>query len=130
MFNPCSSLYNGCWCLYSCQVMTFSNSGLIFPSGDINFDLIGYGFIFINNVSTAAKGLLTKSRLSKHNFSSITLLFYNSIFMFPFMLVLTLVTGRVRNVCRLYILPLISYWLDRLMICVIGLIGYWLPSMV
>ncbi|KAM3175142.1 hypothetical protein ACTXT7_009092 [Hymenolepis weldensis] len=59
---------------------------------------IAVSFIFINNVSTAAKGLLTKSRLSKHNFSSITLLFYNSIFMFPFMLVLALMTGRVQNV--------------------------------
>ncbi|KAH9280847.1 UDP-glucuronic acid/UDP-N-acetylgalactosamine transporter [Echinococcus granulosus] len=67
-------------------------------SGDINFDPIGYSFIFINNLSTAAKGLLTKSRLSKHNFSSTTLLFYNSIFMFPFMTFLAVYTGAIQPV--------------------------------
>ncbi|VUZ44723.1 unnamed protein product [Hymenolepis diminuta] len=85
-------------CLTHVALCTMVAGAFIAVSGDINFDLIGYGFIFINNVSTAAKGLLTKSRLSKHNFSSTTLLFYNSIFMFPFMLMLTLMTGRVRNV--------------------------------
>ncbi|VDK24502.1 unnamed protein product [Taenia asiatica] len=67
-------------------------------SGDISFDPVGYSFIFINNVSTAAKGLLAKSRLSKYNFSSTTLLFYNSIFMLPFMTFLAVSTGPIRSV--------------------------------
>ncbi|VDO00314.1 unnamed protein product [Rodentolepis nana] len=85
-------------CLTHISLCTMVAGAFVAVSGDINFDLIGYGFVFVNNISTAAKGLLTKSRLSKHNFSSTTLLFYNSIFMFPFMLVLVLITGKVQNV--------------------------------
>nr|CDS32385.1 UDP glucuronic acid:UDP N acetylgalactosamine [Hymenolepis microstoma] len=85
-------------CLTHLSLCTMVAGAFVAVSGDINFDLVGYGFVFINNFSTAAKGLLTKSRLSKHNFSSTTLLFYNSIFMFPFMLVLALITGNVQNV--------------------------------
>ncbi|KAL5969207.1 UDP-glucuronic acid/UDP-N-acetylgalactosamine transporter [Taenia solium] len=85
---------------------TLSSIGIMFVnkiiltanSGDINFDPIGYSFIFINNISTAAKGLLTKSRLSKYNFSSTTLLFYNSMFMFPFMAFLAAYTGAIKPV--------------------------------
>ncbi|KAL5107519.1 UDP-glucuronic acid/UDP-N-acetylgalactosamine transporter [Taenia crassiceps] len=45
-------------------LITMVTGAFVAVSGDINFDPIGYGFIFINNISTAAKGLLTKSRLS------------------------------------------------------------------
>nr|CDS19594.1 UDP glucuronic acid:UDP N acetylgalactosamine [Echinococcus granulosus] len=79
-------------------LVTMITGAFVAASGDINFDPIGYSFIFINNLSTAAKGLLTKSRLSKHNFSSTTLLFYNSIFMFPFMTFLAVYTGAIQPV--------------------------------
>ncbi|VDD83974.1 unnamed protein product [Mesocestoides corti] len=71
---------------------------MVLGIGDINFDLKGYTFVFINNFSTAAKGLLTKSRLSKYNYSSVTLLFYNSLFMYPFLAVLTIATGKLQPV--------------------------------
>ncbi|KAM7541978.1 hypothetical protein Aperf_G00000017427 [Anoplocephala perfoliata] len=85
-------------CLTHVALCTMVAGAFVAVSGDINFDIIGYSFIFCNNISTAAKGLLTKSRLSRHNFSSTTLLFYNSIFMFPFMVLLTLSTGKVQDV--------------------------------
>uniref|UniRef100_A0A5K3FRJ9 TPT domain-containing protein n=1 Tax=Mesocestoides corti TaxID=53468 RepID=A0A5K3FRJ9_MESCO len=79
-------------------LVTMVLGAFVAVSGDINFDLKGYTFVFINNFSTAAKGLLTKSRLSKYNYSSVTLLFYNSLFMYPFLAVLTIATGKLQPV--------------------------------
>uniref|UniRef100_A0A0X3PVE1 UDP-sugar transporter UST74c n=2 Tax=Schistocephalus solidus TaxID=70667 RepID=A0A0X3PVE1_SCHSO len=65
--------------------------------GDLKFDLIGYTFIFINNLSTAGKGLMAKSNLSKHNISSVTLLFYNSLLMCLPLLALAIALGNVKS---------------------------------
>ncbi|OON22880.1 hypothetical protein X801_01214, partial [Opisthorchis viverrini] len=64
-------------------------------SGDITFDPLGYTFVFINNFSTAGKALLSKSRLRDKGYSSIELLYYNSAFMIPFLLVVTALTSNV-----------------------------------
>ncbi|VDK44938.1 unnamed protein product [Taenia asiatica] len=71
---------------------------LVAAGGDINFDPVGYGFIFINNATTAAKGLLMKSRLSRYNYSSRTLLFCNSLLMFPLMIFLAAFSGTMQSV--------------------------------
>ncbi|VDL96404.1 unnamed protein product [Schistocephalus solidus] len=70
---------------------------MFFFKGDLKFDLIGYTFIFINNLSTAGKGLMAKSNLSKHKISSVTLLFYNSLLMCLPLLVLAIALGNVKS---------------------------------
>ncbi|KAG5443985.1 Formyl-coenzyme A transferase, variant 2 [Clonorchis sinensis] len=63
--------------------------------GDITFDPLGYTFVFINNFSTAGKALLSKSRLRDKGYSSVELLYYNSAFMIPFLLIVTALTSHV-----------------------------------
>ncbi|KAF5399419.1 hypothetical protein PHET_07235 [Paragonimus heterotremus] len=60
--------------------------------GDITFDPVGYTYVFINNFSTTGKALLTKSRLRDQGFTSIELLYYNSMFTLPFLLVIAWIT--------------------------------------
>ncbi|VDQ07925.1 unnamed protein product [Trichobilharzia regenti] len=56
--------------------------------GDIAFDPVGYTYILVNNISTTGKALLTKSRLRDYNFSSIELLYFNSLLMLPILSIL------------------------------------------
>ncbi|KAF6773682.1 hypothetical protein AHF37_06933 [Paragonimus kellicotti] len=60
--------------------------------GDITFDPVGYTYVFVNNFSTTGKALLTKSRLRDQGFTSIELLYYNSVFTLPFLLVIAWIT--------------------------------------
>lgn len=77
-------------------VMVFG--AIIAASGDLAFDSLGYTIVFINNLSTAGKGLLTKSRLSDLGFSSTTLLFYNSILVLPLICIAIVISGDVHKV--------------------------------
>ncbi|KAF7259536.1 hypothetical protein EG68_03254 [Paragonimus skrjabini miyazakii] len=66
--------------------------------GDITFDPVGYTYVFVNNFSTAGKALLTKSRLRDQGFTSIELLYYNSVFTLPFLLVIAWITTDMSQV--------------------------------
>ncbi|KAA3669795.1 uncharacterized protein DEA37_0011082 [Paragonimus westermani] len=68
--------------------------------GDITFDAVGYTYVFVNNFSTAGKALLTKSRLRDQGFTSIELLYYNSVFTLPFLLVIAWITTDMSQVRR------------------------------
>ncbi|KAF8565744.1 hypothetical protein P879_10693 [Paragonimus westermani] len=68
--------------------------------GDITFDAVGYTYVFVNNFSTAGKALLTKSRLRDQGFTSIELLYYNSVFTLPFLLVIAWITTDMSQVSR------------------------------
>lgn len=78
--------------------------------GDITFDPLGYTFVFINNFSTAGKALLSKSRLRDKGYSSIELLYYNSAFMIPFLLVVTALTSNVFQIINF------SFWTNPIFI--------------
>ncbi|CAH8513915.1 unnamed protein product [Dicrocoelium dendriticum] len=73
----------------SVNAMVFG--AVIAAISDITFDPIGYAYVLVNNVSTASKALLTKSRLRDQGFSSIELLYYNSGLMIPFLLLIVCV---------------------------------------
>ncbi|KAH8867671.1 UDP-sugar transporter sqv-7 [Schistosoma japonicum] len=73
--------------------------------GDITFDPVGYTYIFINNISTTGKALLTKSRLRDYNFSSIELIYFNSLLMLPILSILVYIKcepSEVRNLLLIF----------------------------
>ncbi|KAK4475086.1 hypothetical protein MN116_002178 [Schistosoma mekongi] len=74
--------------------------------GDITFDPIGYTYIFINNVSTTGKALLTKSRLRDYDFSSIELIYFNSLLMLPILSILVYIKCEFSEIVQF------EYWFD------------------
>nr|CAH8875506.1 unnamed protein product [Trichobilharzia regenti] len=74
--------------------------------GDIAFDPVGYTYILVNNISTTGKALLTKSRLRDYNFSSIELLYFNSLLMLPILSILVYMR------CDYNAIVQFEYWLD------------------
>nr|CAX75132.1 UDP-glucuronic acid/UDP-N-acetylgalactosamine transporter [Schistosoma japonicum] len=74
--------------------------------GDITFDPVGYTYIFINNISTTGKALLTKSRLTDYNFSSIELIYFNSLLMLPILSILVYIKCEPSEITQF------EFWLD------------------
>ncbi|KAH8867669.1 UDP-N-acetylglucosamine/UDP-glucose/GDP-mannose transporter [Schistosoma japonicum] len=74
--------------------------------GDITFDPVGYTYIFINNISTTGKALLTKSRLRDYNFSSIELIYFNSLLMLPILSILVYIKCEPSEITQF------EFWLD------------------
>ncbi|CAH8677638.1 unnamed protein product [Schistosoma haematobium] len=73
------------------SVIVMVIGAVIAAIGDITFDPIGYTYILINNISTTGKALLTKSRLRDYDFSSVELLYFNSLLMLPILFILVYV---------------------------------------
>ncbi|CAF2032973.1 unnamed protein product [Rotaria magnacalcarata] len=52
---------------------------MIAASDDLSFSWFGYGFLIINNLCTAAQGIIIKQKLINKEFNQYGLLFYNSL---------------------------------------------------
>lgn len=72
-----------------CSVVIMVIGAIVAAIGDITFDILGYTYIIINNLTTTGKALFTRSRLRDYNFSSLELLYFNSLFMLPILLIAT-----------------------------------------
>eukprot|EP00128_Syssomonas_multiformis_P012545 Colp12_sorted_trinity150504_noHs@7763 len=58
---------------------------LIAASSDLAFDLVGYMFIFANDIFTAAYGVVLKKKLDAKDLGEFGLMYYNSLYSLPFM---------------------------------------------
>ncbi|KAL5493448.1 hypothetical protein EMCRGX_G014637 [Ephydatia muelleri] len=63
---------------------------------DLTFDLIGYTYVTLNNVATAANNLYAKKKLSG-DMGNVELMYYNSLVAFVPALVLAAATGELRT---------------------------------
>ncbi|XP_025109699.1 UDP-sugar transporter UST74c-like isoform X3 [Pomacea canaliculata] len=113
---------------------------VIAASTDLSFDLMGYTFIMLNNIATAANGVYTKKKLdSKHynatpssspdafeksqqDLGKYGLLFYNSLFMLPFALTLAFVTGELETLVDFPSWTDPVFLMDLLLSCFMGFI--------
>ncbi|CAH8636432.1 unnamed protein product [Heterobilharzia americana] len=93
-------------CPIHLSVVIMVTGAVIAAVGDIAFDPVGYTYIFINNISTTGKALLTKSRLRDYDFSSIELLYFNSLLMLPILFILVYVRSDFEEIVQF------QHWLD------------------
>ncbi|PVD22794.1 hypothetical protein C0Q70_16050 [Pomacea canaliculata] len=95
---------------------------VIAASTDLSFDLMGYTFIMLNNIATAANGVYTKKKLDSKDLGKYGLLFYNSLFMLPFALTLAFVTGELETLVDFPSWTDPVFLMDLLLSCFMGFI--------
>ena len=84
-------------------------------ANDLSFHLLGYIYITINNLSTAANGVYMKKKLDSKDLGKYGLMYYNSLFMFVPMLLMTWQSGDIAAIAEF------KGWLDINFVAMFGL---------
>ena len=85
--------------IFAVFIMIFG--AIVAASNDLAFEARAYAFILANDVFTAANGVYTKNNLNRSDIGKYGLIFYNSLFSLPFVLLLVYFTGHgIRNILR------------------------------
>eukprot|EP00123_Amoebidium_parasiticum_P007547 comp18191_c0_seq1/m.19040 comp18191_c0_seq1/g.19040 ORF comp18191_c0_seq1/g.19040 comp18191_c0_seq1/m.19040 type:complete len:325 (-) comp18191_c0_seq1:592-1566(-) len=95
---------------FSVFLMVFG--AVIAAVDDLVFDLGGYTFIMVNNLATAANGVVTKKKLDSKELGTFGLMFYNTLFSLPLLFVVFLYEGTIPA------LQQFEFWADpRFLFC-------------
>lgn len=90
MFNK----YETAWVNFSLILMILG--AFVAAYRDLTFDIVGYTYVTLNNVATAANNLYAKKKLSG-DMGNVELMYYNSLVAFVPALVLAAATGEIRT---------------------------------
>lgn len=81
---------------------------LVAASQDLAFNILGYTYISVNNILTAANGVYYKKKLDAKDLGKDGLLFYNSLFVLPIAILIPAWSGDFQRVLVLFCFSEIS----------------------